>query len=66
MKSCQIASISRLGAPFNPIGGDAIGATLHDDINSSYALHISIVTLCDAIFKATYINHKKLWNIGNK
>jgi hypothetical protein len=32
MRSCQITSISRLNAFFDPIGGDPIGVALHDDI----------------------------------
>ncbi len=62
MKSCQIASISRLNAFFYPIG-----ATLRDDMNSSFLLQNSTITLGDAIHIAAYIKvDKKLWNIANK
>jgi hypothetical protein len=54
MKSCQIASISRLNAFFYPIG-----ATLRDDMNSSFLLQNSTITLGDAIHIAAYIKVDK-------
>lgn len=58
MKSCQIASISILDASSNPIRGNSIGAALHDHINASCSLHISSVTLGDAILIAIYNRSK--------
>lgn len=49
MKSCQIASISILDASSDPVKGNSIRVALHDHINASCSLHISAVTLGDAI-----------------
>jgi len=56
MKSCQVASISKLNAFFYPIGGNLIGV-LVDDINSSSSCNISSVALVDAILLIACIQH---------
>ncbi len=62
MRSCQIASISRLDASYDLIGGDLIGA-LVDNINSPCSYNISNVALVDAIFLSTWIKHRKIMKI---
>jgi hypothetical protein len=52
MRSSQIASISKLDAFYDLMGGDLIEA-LVDDINSPCSYNISNVALVDAIFLST-------------
>jgi hypothetical protein len=66
MKSCRIASISRLNAYSNPIRGNPIGVALHDPINASCSLHISTITLGDAILVAIYNRSRIKSNHSNK
>lgn len=56
MKSCQVASISKLNASFDPIGSNLIGV-LVDDINSSSSSNISSVALVDAIILIACTKH---------
>jgi hypothetical protein len=58
------ASISRLDASYEIIGGDLIGV-LVDEIKSPCSYNISNVALVDAIFLFTSIKHPKIMKIQN-